>query len=41
MPTITINVMEEEVSPNDWNMWIEDESQLEELAKHYDFDITN
>lgn len=39
MPTITINVLEKEVAKDDWEMWIEDESQLEELAKYYDFEI--
>jgi len=39
MPTITINVLEKEVSRDDWEMWIEDETQLEKLAKHYDFEI--
>jgi len=41
MPTITINVLEKEVAKDDWEMWIEDESQLEELAKYYDFEVTD
>ena len=41
MPVITIDVLEKEIVKDDWEMWVEDESQLEELAKHYDFDITN
>jgi hypothetical protein len=39
MPTITINVLEREVNKDDWESWIEDESQLEKLAKHYEFEI--
>lgn len=39
MPTITIAVLEKEVSKGDWLMWVEDEAQLDELAKYYDFDI--
>ena len=41
MPTITIDVLEKEVAKDDWDMWIEDESQLDELAKYYDFEIEN
>jgi len=39
MPTLTINVLEKEIKKDDWEMWIEDESQLEDLAKYYDFEI--
>lgn len=39
MPTIRINVLEQEVAPDDWKMWIEDETQLEELAKYYEFEF--
>lgn len=39
MPTIRINVLEQEVDPDDWKMWIEDETQLEELAKYYEFEF--
>jgi hypothetical protein len=39
MPTITIDVLEKEVSKDDWLMWVEDETQLNELAKYYDFEI--
>jgi len=41
MPTITIDVLEKEIKKDDWEMWIEDESQLELLAKYYDFDIND
>jgi len=37
MPTIVIDVEEKEVTPDDWEMWVKDESQLDELAKYYDF----
>ena len=40
MPTITIDVDEAEIAPNDWEMWVKDETQLEELAKYYDFEFT-
>jgi len=39
MPTLTINVLEKEVKNGDWETWVEDESQLEELSKYYDFEI--
>lgn len=39
MPTLTIDVLEKEVKKDDWETWIEDEGQLEELAKYYDFEI--
>lgn len=39
MPTITIDVLEKEIKKGDWEMWIENESQLEKLAKYYDFEI--
>ena len=39
MPTITIDVLEKEVAKDDWEMWVKDESSLEELAKYYDFEI--
>lgn len=39
MPTLYINVLEKEVKEGDWETWIEDESQLKELAKCYDFEI--
>jgi hypothetical protein len=39
MPTVVIDVLEKEVKKDDWEMWIEDENQLEELAKYYDFEI--
>jgi len=39
MPTITVDVLEKEVAKDDWEMWIKDESQLEELAKYYEFEI--
>ena len=41
MPTITIDVLEKEVSKDDWLMWVEDEAQLDELAKYYDFDLVS
>lgn len=41
MPTITIAVLEKEVSKDDWLMWVEDEAQLDELAKYYDFDLVS
>ena len=37
MPTIVLDVIEEKVAKNDWTMTLKDESQLEELAKFYDF----
>jgi len=40
MPTIIVDVLEKEVAKDDWEMWIKDESQLDELAKYYKFDIT-
>lgn len=39
IPTIVIDVLEKEITKDDWEMWIEDESQLEKLAKYYDFEI--
>ena len=39
MPTITIDVVEKEVGTYNLNKWIEDETQLDELAKYYDFTI--
>jgi len=39
MPTITINVLEKEIAKDDWETWIEDESQLDKLAEHYDFEV--
>jgi len=39
MPTVTIDVLEKEIEKGDWEMWIENESQLEKLAKYYDFEI--
>ena len=39
MPTITIDVLEKEVEKDNWETWMKDETQLEELAKHYDFEI--
>ena len=39
MPTIVIDVLEKEVEKDNWDMWIEDESQLAELAKYYEFEI--
>lgn len=41
MPTITINVMEAEGATGAWYTWVEDETQLEELAKYYDFDLVS
>lgn len=35
IPTIIIDVLE-----NDFEMWIKDEKQLDELAKYYDFEIS-
>jgi len=39
MPTLTINVLEKEVENGGWETWVEDEGQLEELSKYYDFEI--
>ena len=39
MPTITIDVLEKEIVKDNWEMWIDDDTQLEELAKYYDFEI--
>jgi len=39
MPTIIINVEEQEDEKDDWKIWIADVSQLDELAKYYDFEI--
>jgi len=39
MPTIVINVLEKEIKKHDWETWVENEKQLEELAKYYDFEI--
>ena len=39
MPTIKINVLEREFEREYWETWVEDESQLEELSKYYDFEI--
>lgn len=40
MPTITIDVLEKETTKDNWETWIEDETQLEKLAKYYDFEIS-
>ena len=39
MPTITIDVLEKEVTKDNWETWVKDENQIEELAKYYDFKI--
>ena len=39
LPTITIDVIENEIIKDNWEMYIKDESQLDELAKYYDFKI--
>ena len=39
MPTIVIDVLEKEVEKDNWDIWVEDESQLEALAKYYEFEI--
>jgi hypothetical protein len=38
MPTIIIKTLEREVKERDWETWIENEDQLEELSKYYDFE---
>lgn len=39
MPTIVIDVLEKEIEKDNWETWVKDESQLEELAKYYDFEL--
>lgn len=39
MPTVEIDVIEEEIAPDNWVMTIKNVSQLDELKKYYDFDI--
>ena len=39
MPTVVIDVHEEEVAKDDWWMYVDDESALAELAEHYDFTL--
>lgn len=40
MPTIKIDVLEEELERDNWKTWVEDESQLDVLSKYYDFEIS-
>ena len=39
IPTVVVKVLERETEKDNWYIWIEDESQLEELAKYYEFEI--
>lgn len=39
MPTIVLDMTEKEIGPDDWEMTLNDNSQLEELAKYYDFEF--
>lgn len=39
MPTIIIDIFEEEVSKDNWKTWIKDMRQLEELAIYYEFNF--